>query len=296
VHSYWDDFFALRGLADAAELARVVGDESRATAIAALRDAFRADLVTSINRVMETRGIDYLPASVELADFDPTSTAAAVTIAGLGSDLPASALERTYARYWETVEERLHGVGTSAAYSPYELRNVEALVRLGQRERAHELLTALLRDQRPAAWNQWAEIVWRDPGATQFIGDMPHTWVGSSFVRALRTMLAYERESDRALVLAAGVAPAWVAAEPGVGVKRLPTYYGVVSYTLQSAGEGALHMRLTGDLAEPPGGVVLVPPLPRALTAVILNGTPVQGFEADRVTIREFPAEVRFEF
>lgn len=296
VHSYWDDFFALRGLKDAADLASVVGDEERASSIAILRDAFRADLVASILRVMETRATDYIPASVELADFDPTATAIAVTIAGLTPDLPRAALDRTFDRYWETVEARVHGGGTSNAYSPYELRNVEALVRLGRRERAHEILTALFRDQRPAAWNQWAEIVWRDPDAPRFIGDMPHTWVGSSFVRALRTMLAYEREEDRALVLAAGVAPAWVTSDPGVGVKRLPTYFGVLSYTLRAEGEAALRMRLTGDVNVPPGGIVLEPPLPRPLLAVSVNGKPIESFTADAATIHEFPADVRLEY
>jgi hypothetical protein len=296
VHAYWDDFFALRGLTDAAELASVVGDDTRAATTAALRDEFRTDLVASIRRVMETRETDYLPASVELADFDPTATAIGVTIAGLMPFLPREALDRTFDRYWQTVEERVHGRATSSGYSPYELRNVEALVRLGQRARAHEVLAALLRDQRPAAWNQWAEIVWRDPGAPRFIGDMPHTWVASSFVRTLRTMLAYEREEDRALVLAAGVAPAWLATDPGVGVKRLPTYFGVLSYTLRAEGDGALRMRLTGDINVPPGGIVLAPPLPRALTAVSVNGKAVPEFTADTATIREFPADVRLEY
>ncbi len=295
VHSYWDDFFTLRGLADAAELARVVGDDERVASIAALRDGFRSDVVASIRRVMESRGIDYIPASAELADFDPTSTAIGITIANLAPDLPREALDRTYAKYWEGVEERVHGTGTGTAYSPYELRNVEAMVRLGQRERAHEILDALVRDQRPAAWNQWAEIVWRDPNAPRFIGDMPHTWVGAQFVRALRTMLAYERDDDRTLVLAAGIPPAWLA-EPGVGVKRLPTYYGVISYTLAADGEHALRLKLTGDLNVPPGGIVLQPPLPGPLTAVSVNGSPVEGFAADGVTIRAFPADVRLEY
>jgi hypothetical protein len=296
VHSYWDDYFALRGLADAAELARVVGDDARTASIGELHDAFRTDLVASIQRVIETRAIDYLPASAELADFDPTSSAVAITIANLVPQLPRAVLDRTFAKYWEGVDERLHGQSTSEAYSPYELRNVEAMVRLGQRDRAHQILAALVRDQRPSAWNQWAEIVWRDPGAPRFIGDMPHTWVGSSFVRAIRTMLAYEREEDHALVLAAGVPAAWLETPSGVGVKRLPTYYGVLSYTLVSAGENALAMKLGGDLNVPPGGIVLQPPLPRALTAVAVNGTPVTGFGPDGVTIREFPAEVRFEY
>jgi hypothetical protein len=79
-------------------------------------------------------------------------------------------------------------------------------------------------------------------------------------------------------------------------VKRLPTYYGVISYTLTADGEHALRMKLTGDLNVPPGGIVLQPPLPGPLTAVSVNGSPVEGFVADGVTIRAFPADVRLEY
>src|SRR5262249_11393268 len=48
VHSYWDDFFALRGLKDATELAGVVGDDDHAAKFATLRDAFRETLYASI--------------------------------------------------------------------------------------------------------------------------------------------------------------------------------------------------------------------------------------------------------
>lgn len=294
VHSYWDDFFALRGVADATELARAVGDGAHAAGWAELRDAFRTDIVASIARVMETRTTDYLPASAELADFDPTSSAIAVTIADLTPHLPRAAIDRTFERYWDTVAARVEGRGTSSGYSPYELRNVEAMVRLGERGRAHDILAALLRDQRPAAWNQWAEIVWHDPNAPRFIGDMPHTWVGSSFVRAFRTMLAYERESDQALVLAAGVPANWLAA-PGVEVKRLPTYWGVLSYTLTAEGEHALVFRIEGDLTVPAGGIVLQPPLSGPVARVTVNGAPAAGSGEHEVTIRTFPAEVRLE-
>ena len=94
----------------------------------------------------------------------------------------------------------------------------------------------------------------------------------------------------------AAVSGTLTSAAPGVAVKRLPTYYGVLSYSLTSAGDDALALKLGGDLNVPPGGIVLMPPLPRPLTAVTVNGTPVTGFAADAVTIREFPAEVRLEY
>src|SRR5581483_11320127 len=69
VHSYWDDFFALRGFKDAAELAAIVGDDERAARYAALRDDFRGTLLASIARTMTTHGIDYIPGSADLGDF-----------------------------------------------------------------------------------------------------------------------------------------------------------------------------------------------------------------------------------
>jgi hypothetical protein len=296
VHSYWDDFWALRGLDDAAAMAVVVGDDERAAGIATLRDEMRRDVHASIARTMARRGIDYLPASVELADFDPSSTAIAVFPGNELAHLPAGALARTFDRYWEDVQARRRGAWPGEAYTPYELRNVGLFVRLGDRARAAELIEALVADQRPPGWNAWQEIAWRDPAAPRFIGDMPHTWVGAGFVRSLRAMLAYEREEDGALVLAAGVPAEWLAENGGVSVKRLPTHYGVLTYTLRADGPGALRLRLSGDLAVPPGGIVVQPPLPGPLKTASVNGRGLASFAPDHVTLSQFPADLRLEY
>jgi len=296
VHSYWDDFFALRGLKDAASLARVVGDDEHAAGFAALRDALRHSLYASIARSMADHQIDFLPGSAELGDFDPTSTAIALTLGSEQAHLPAAALQRTFEKYYDHVQERQQvGPVGNDGYTPYELRNVGAFVRLGQRQRALDLLDILLAGQRPPGWNEWAEVVWRDPSVPRFIGDMPHTWVGSSFIQSVRTMFAYERDADQALVIAAGIPEAWVASGAGVGVKRLPTYYGVLNYRLRRVGANAMRVVLSGDLALP-GAIVLQPPLPQPLKLVSVNGQPIQTFSADSATINEFPADVVLEY
>ena len=292
VHSYWDDFFALRGVKDAASLAAVMGDDEHAARFAALRDAFRKDLYASLSRVISEHQIDYIPGSAELADFDPTSTAVAVTLAGEQSHLPAANLQRTFEIYYDNLQTRLHSDMQGDGYTPYELRNVDVFVRLGQRQRALDVLEALLTGQRPQAWNEWAEVVWRDPTAARFIGDMPHTWVGSTFILSVRSMFAYEREADQALVLAAGLPSDWINSDSGVRVKRLPTHYGVLSYTLRAEGPNTLRFRLSGDLSLPPGNIVLQPPVPQPLQAVTVNGQAIQTFTADSATINEFPADV----
>jgi hypothetical protein len=292
VHSYWDDFFALRAMKDAAALAPVVGDEEHAARFAALRDAFRAALYESIGNTIAAHSIDYVPGSVELGDFDPTSTTIALAPGGEMADLPEPQLRRTYDLYWEQFVKRRGGDTSWDEYTPYELRNVGAFVRLGEKDRALDLLDWFLDDQRPPGWNEWAEIAWRDATAPRFIGDMPHTWVGAGFINSARSMLAYERESDRALVLAAGVPAAWVTSAPGVGVKRLPTHWGVVGYTMRAEGPRTVRVRLGGDLTVPPGKIIVRSPLPQPLRSVTVNGAPVETFTAEEAVVGECPADV----
>jgi len=105
-HSYWDNFFVLRGLKDAAAMAVILGEEVQAEQFAAFRDAFRKDLYASIDETMRLRGIDFIPGSVELGDFDATSTTVAVDPGGELGWLPQPALNRTFERYDDFFRQR----------------------------------------------------------------------------------------------------------------------------------------------------------------------------------------------
>jgi hypothetical protein len=107
---------------------------------------------------------------------------------------------------------------------------------------------------RPRAWNGWAEVVGRDAREPRFIGDMPHAWISSDYIRSALDLLVYERDRDQALVLSAGVPTAWLAGE-GVGVANVRTAYGPLSYRLRQDGEGYV-LTLDGQAA-PPGGFVI---------------------------------------
>jgi hypothetical protein len=168
-------------------------------------------------------------------------------------------------------------------------------VRLGERDRALEILRFLVADQRPPEWNGWPEISWIDKQTPKFIGDMPHSWIGSHFIRSVRDMLAYEREEDRSLVIAAGVPPEWVSEEPGVSVKRLPTHFGILSYSMRLDGPNTLRVRLTGDLNVPPGGIEIHSPIAGPIHSASVDGAPVLANGANTVTVRQFPAEVAIE-
>ena len=231
MHSYWDTLFVLKGLEDAEFLG-----------VKNFAPEFKKDLHASIARTMRDHKIDYIPGSIELGDFDATSTTVAVT--PVGADLPRAALLRTFDKYWEHALE-------PRTYTPYELRVVGTLVRLGQAERARKLLAYFFDDMRPAAWSQWAEVVRANPREGAFLGDMPHTWVGSDFIRSALDFFAYE--DDGALIVAAGISPEW--AREGVRVRGLSTHYGMLDYDLN-----ANRIRISGNLRVPPNGIVVKSP------------------------------------
>src|SRR5438046_2040534 len=294
VHAYWDDFWALRGLKDAAVMAEILADGPRARRLAALRDSFRETLHASIMATMTDRRVDYIPASVEWADIDPAATANAIALLDEAQALPAAAIDRTFDEYLSSFRKRRSGEVDWSNYSPYEIRIVGALVRLGRRQSAFELAQFLLGDRRPPAWNQWPEIAWRDPRSPGHIGDMPHTWIAAEFVLAFRSMLAFEREADQTLVVAAGIPAEWLEAEGGVGVDGLPTWYGTRGFTLRRNGDAEdMDLTLTGDVMMPPGGIVVRPPGDAPLRAVVVNGEPTTRFTGTQATIEAHPAKVR---
>ncbi|HVS31616.1 MAG TPA: discoidin domain-containing protein [Thermoanaerobaculia bacterium] len=264
MHSYWDDFFVLTGLKDATEIARILGRSEEQARFAAIRDGFRRDLYASIERAMASHNIDYIPGSVELGDFDATSTTTAVNPGGELGNMPAAALRATFERYWQEFVARRDGAKEWEGYTPYEWRTVGTFVRLGQPERAHQILDWFFTHVRPPAWNHWAEVVFRDPATPKFIGDMPHTWVGSDFIRSVLDMFAYERGD--ALVLGAGIPERWVGTQP-IGVEMLRTPHGPLTYSMRREGDGVV-VRIEEGIAMPPGGIVVVSPVDRKETVV----------------------------
>jgi hypothetical protein len=254
MHSYWDNFWALRGYKDAAMLAAALGRSADAARIAAQRDELRRELQQSLALTAQRFGIDYLAGAAELGDFDATSSTVALSPGGEQENL-GPLVQGTFERYWKNFETRRDGAQTWDDYTPYELRTVGSLVRLGQAARAHEALKFFFADQRPRGWNQWAEVVGREARTPRFVGDMPHAWISSDYVRSALDLFAYEREDEQTLVLAGGVPVDWLRGR-GVAVAGLRTSRGSLGYRLHWA-QGRLQLDLSPGSRLPPGGAVL---------------------------------------
>jgi hypothetical protein len=291
VHAYWDDFWALRGFKDAAALAQAMDEPAEAQRLAALVDDFRATLCASLRQVMSARGVDFLPGSVEWADPDPTAVANAITLVDEAHSLPPAALQATFDAFLERFRAMHAGEVAWTNYTPYEIRIVGALVRLGRRREAHELARFFLAERRPPAWNQWPEIAWRDPRTPGHQGDLPHSWIGAEYVLVFRDLFAREREADGSLVIAAGVPGEWLTAGE-VAVRGLPTWYGRLDLRLRRAADASLLLSLGGEHRLPPGGFRFAPPGEGPPRDVRVNGVATTDFTPTEVHITAFPAEV----
>lgn len=296
MHSYWDDFFTIKGLKDATDIQHILGNTTDEKRIADVRDTFTKNLYNSINLAMKNKGINYIPGCAELGDFDATSTTVSLTPCNELLNLPKPQIYNTFDKYYDYFTKRKNNTINWINYTPYENRVIGSFIMLNEPERAHELIAYFLHDQRPQAWNHWAEVVWKDYRNAGYVGDMPHTWVGSDFVNAIRTMFVYENEYDNALVLASALYQDWIDAPEGMSISNLPTYYGEVSYSIKKEAN-TYKFNIVGDLKLPSNGIKIQnfngSKMPKKVT---VNGKEIKTFTDKYIQIMQSPAEVVIEY
>jgi hypothetical protein len=134
--------------------------------------------------------------------------------------------------------------------TPYEVRTVGTFIRLGWIERAHEYMDWLMTLQAPRGWHQWGEIAYREDAPCRFVGDMPHTWVGSGAILSILSMFSYEDGDE--LVLAAGIPAEWYETGEVLGIQGLVTRFGTLSYALERE-DGVLRLRIEPGCTPPAG-------------------------------------------
>lgn len=236
--------------------------------MAAARDQFAGDLHAAILAARDYWKIDHIPGATSLGDFDATSTTIGLDPGGEEVRLDPAMLQATFERYWREFVSRRDGKRQWDDYTPYELRNVSSFVRLGWRDRGQELLSFFFADQRPQGWNGWAEVVGREPRKVRFIGDMPHAWISSDYIRGALDLFAYEDQRERSLILGGGLTADWLAGR-GSGITGLATPYGTLDMTIAG---NAKRLSLTiGGSARPPGGFAFDWPFKTAPPSARIN-------------------------
>ncbi|MCB2219557.1 MAG: discoidin domain-containing protein [Bacteroidetes bacterium] len=296
MHSYWDNFFTIKGLKDAADIQKILDETENYKHISEVRDTFTKNLYNSLDLAMKVRNIDYIPGCVELGDFDATSTTIALTPCNELKNLPKPEVYNTFNKYYKFFKDRRDGNREWVNYTPYENRLIGSFILLDQPDRAHELINFFLNDQRPQGWHHWAEVVWKDYRIPRFIGDMPHTWVGSDFINAIRSMFVYENEYDQSLVLASALYQDWIDAPDGMSVEYLPTYYGEISYSIKKESDH-YNFKISGDVKLPENGIKIKNFNGAGMPLkVVINGRESKDFTEKMIQVKTCPAELEIYY
>lgn len=279
-HYYWDDFWAVAGLEEAAFAARTLGEDADADWMIAEADALRAAILDSVAAVMG-EDAPYIPAAVE-----ETASAAMArgTVPALwpyrvfAPDMPllARSFDHYHAQWIAPFEGAYqHRQGQYWPYGGIELAH--AYLRLGRGDVLHQILAWTLSNQTLPGTFAWAEQV--SPANGGFTGgDMPHAWASGSYFTLIREMLL--SENGAALDLFRLAPEWWFEGERVVAVTGAPTHFGALS--LRAAGDlqnqdGAWRGTLTltlGGAAPPDGFRWALPYLPAAVEGP--DGTAVE--------------------
>jgi GH15 family glucan-1,4-alpha-glucosidase len=293
-HHYWDDFWCIKGLRDAAYLASELGEKDQEKQFLQEGDELLKWTQHSYSMLMKDSLIDWIPNGPE--GIHGTSMARGTGPAVWpGQVLSAndSVVQISFQRYFEKWIEPYGGAYLhQGRFWPYAFELAECYTLLGRREIANEILEWHLNHQTfPGAYS-WAEQI--DTTSLWFAaGDMPHCWVAADYMNALRASLLYEDENR--IVLGAGIPPAWLGPGKELSIDSARTFFGELSYSVDCSKNGKqISIRLTGT-ARPPEGYILRFPLKReAIEGVIADGSPVSVLENGDVSLKAGVREITF--
>jgi len=293
MHSYWDDFFVILGLKDAVVISKILGMKKEENEYKKIRDTFRTNLYNSMRLAMKNTGVNYIPGCAELGDFDATSTAIGIFPCNELKNIPEPQLHNTFNKYYSFFKKRLNPDDKWINYTPYEIRVAGAFIYLNEIKRTYNLLNFFFKGQRPEGWNEWAEVVWKDKNAPKFMGDMPHTWVGSGYINAVRALFVYEKDSS--LVLGAGIRSEWIKDNKPISFENFPTYFETISYSMKRQNDNLI-VTINGNVKLKKDKIILISPIKKKIKEVIINGKPSSSFDKDKVYLNESNADITIEF
>ncbi len=121
-----------------------------------------------------------------------------------------------------------------------------------------------------------------------YIGDMPHTWVGSGLINSVRGLLLYEKNDT--LILGAGIDSKWLEEGRSISIGNFPTHFGSVNYEMEKNGD-TVEVKLSGNAA-PPDGFVVKSPIDKEMINVTLNGEALTALSRDEVVVDRLPARL----
>jgi hypothetical protein len=318
---YWDDFWGLAGLWEAARLAQRIG-AGEADEIWRAYDSLRAATADSIRWVLgeqRRRGNweTFIPTGPgDVGRLDSTIIGALCYFhpcrlydgAKLGEDIDLAArltLDTIWGRF---IDGGFRHDSAWNCYGPYlTLQLAHAFLLIGDTTRLDQCLrwvvanaayATVSRDQSAAPWQvvlgAWNEQhcypIAKDfkelPDRFWYMGDIPHGWACAEFMMLLRDILFFEADEDRdaQIYLGPGVLPHWLGEGESMGLSAAPTAFGM-----------PFGYRLTHRLSARRVEITITQPAPAHVRLVYpcLFGSGVQGATANGQTVPVHGREVQ---
>ena len=156
-----------------------------------------------------------------------------------------SELREAFAAWYDA--HRLNEAGNripEPLWTYFEAAQIHNAILLGMRERAWACLDGFLSDPR---WKDMSLFIEGSWGATEMLpfgtgkygrgwlqqgatgANMPHNWTAAEVINLLRSLFVVEKDGH--LELLKGVPDTWMAPGACFGVEKMPTRYGIISFT-----------------------------------------------------------------
>jgi hypothetical protein len=246
---YWDDFWSVAGLREAARLLEILDRAHHADMLREGADSLMAAVDASLEQVAGRLGCRAMPAS-------PYRRLDAGAIGSVAAGYPLQLFPAHDPRLLETADWLrancfvrggfFQDVIHSGVNAYLTLHVAQLLLRAGDPE-WFDLLQAIAALASPTG--QWPEAIHPHTGGG-CMGDGQHAWAAAEWVMAVRN--AVVREEARRLVLAGGIPAAWLADGQAVSYGPAPTPWGKVTVLAQPCNDELLVRWEAAWRGEPP--------------------------------------------
>ena len=279
---YIDDWWAMIGLKAAAESAQILGKADDAKWMKAEYESLYSATIASIEKSMKKNGLsfmpgfaDYWPKEMRIKDEEhrilgDTQMAWAHRPAlfpgeNMGIPVPMELFKDSYQQYWKNAGKFTdYDGGWFVEYEQvfwgYNFKLAHPLIYLGMEDVALKNIEWGLEHQScPGGWMEAMPSKVNSKGLREItegiVGDVPHGWSAAHYILLLRDMLL--REDGDKLVLLSCIPGAWLDDGKIIEIKNAPTYFGKVSFKIESSrAKGSVKLAID-CAAPPPGGYIL---------------------------------------
>ncbi|MFW6303015.1 MAG: hypothetical protein ACOC2L_00205 [Candidatus Sumerlaeota bacterium] len=236
---YWDDFWGVAGLREAARMLEVMGEEEDARRYHKEADQFFATIEEHLQRDRERLGTSAMSAAPErrLDGGMIGNMVAGYPLALLSGDDErlAETAEYLYKHYCED-GAFLHHIGHSGYNAYLSLHIAQTFLRRGD-ERYWGLIQGVA--DRASQTGHWPEAIHPATGGG-CMGDGQHVWAAAEWIMMMRNLFVLEEENDGVLVIGAGIRPEWLESGKPVSFGPARTVWGVVNVQAEKKENGTV--------------------------------------------------------